>query len=174
MCPISWEIWNVKNNKLSLWFETLPITMTRKKCFWNEIKKFALLFNRLFLKAHLVGILQTQSQNVHESSHDPLDCKWLNCRRQFRSMDELVSHVNDHHVRVERPDIDYQCKWDGCPRKGKGFNARFVPTKTCVFCFYLYTKNAKLFISPTASALAMSHLPFKGLHASLILSFMHK
>ena len=53
-----------------------------------------------------------------------LDCKWLNCEQQFSCMDDLVMHVNDHHVRVERPDVEYQCKWGGCPRKGKGFNAR--------------------------------------------------
>lgn len=41
-------------------------------------------------------------------------------------MDDLVNHVNDQHVKVERPDVDYQCKWDGCPRRGKGFNARYV------------------------------------------------
>ncbi|CAG2208142.1 GLIS2 [Mytilus edulis] len=53
------------------------------------------------------------------------DCHWLKCDQTFSNMDDLVSHVNDHHVKVERPDVDYQCKWDGCPRKGKGFNARY-------------------------------------------------
>jgi zinc finger protein GLIS2 len=50
--------------------------------------------------------------------------RWLKCDQKFTNMDDLVNHVNDYHVKVERPDVDYQCKWDGCPRKGKGFNAR--------------------------------------------------
>ncbi|XP_060063524.1 zinc finger protein GLIS2-like [Ylistrum balloti] len=52
-------------------------------------------------------------------------CRWVGCDRKFILLDDLVNHVNDSHVKVERPDIDYQCKWDGCPRKGKGFNARY-------------------------------------------------
>ncbi|KAL4230525.1 Zinc finger protein glis2 [Mactra antiquata] len=65
------------------------------------------------------------SSSSEKSSSCMLDCRWLNCNRQFTSLDELVLHVNDHHVRVERPDVEYQCKWGGCPRKGKGFNARY-------------------------------------------------
>lgn len=52
-------------------------------------------------------------------------CRWIHCDSKFLSMDDLVNHVNDQHVKVERPDVDYQCKWDGCPRRGKGFNARY-------------------------------------------------
>ena len=51
-------------------------------------------------------------------------CRWMRCERKFSTMEALVNHVNDQHVKVERPDVDYQCKWNGCPRKGKGFNAR--------------------------------------------------
>lgn len=78
--------------------------------------------------------LTTVCQELHSSStqnvlsyhgSDLLDCHWLNCDKQFVSMNELVLHVNDHHVHVERPDVEYQCKWEGCPRKGKGFNARY-------------------------------------------------
>lgn len=65
---------------------------------------------------------------VYAKSSSPTelyDCRWLKCDKNFLSMDDLVNHVNDYHVKVERPDVDYQCKWDGCPRKGKGFNARY-------------------------------------------------
>lgn len=53
-------------------------------------------------------------------------CRWMHCDNKFLNMDDLVNHVNDQHVKVERPDVDYQCKWEGCPRRGKGFNARLV------------------------------------------------
>ncbi|XP_041357196.1 zinc finger protein GLIS3-like [Gigantopelta aegis] len=53
------------------------------------------------------------------------ECLWMRCGQTFYNIDALVVHVNDDHVKVERPDIDYQCKWTGCPRLGKGFNARY-------------------------------------------------
>ncbi|XP_045206321.1 zinc finger protein GLIS2-like [Mercenaria mercenaria] len=52
-------------------------------------------------------------------------CKWINCEQQFSCMEEFVGHVNDQHARIERPDLEYRCKWAGCQRKGKGFNARY-------------------------------------------------
>ena len=36
----------------------------------------------------------------------------------------VVTHVNERHVKIERPDVEYQCRWEGCPRRGRGFNAR--------------------------------------------------
>ncbi|KAK3100683.1 hypothetical protein FSP39_023748 [Pinctada imbricata] len=59
-----------------------------------------------------------------EESNDLHRCRWMNCERRFMYMEDLVNHVNDQHVKLERPDVDYQCKWDDCPRRGKGFNAR--------------------------------------------------
>ena len=39
---------------------------------------------------------------------------------------ELVAHVNERHVKIERPDVEYQCRWEGCPRRRRGFKARCV------------------------------------------------
>lgn len=71
------------------------------------------------------GLSVQESKQLSPWSSESHLCHWLNCDKQFPSMEDLVQHVNDHHVRVERPDVDYQCKWGGCPRKGKGFNARY-------------------------------------------------
>lgn len=68
---------------------------------------------------------QQEQENVGLQNRAVHDCHWLNCQETFRSMDDLVNHVNDYHVKVERPDVDYQCKWKNCPRRGKGFNARY-------------------------------------------------
>ena len=57
------------------------------------------------------------------TSSELLQCRWLQCTAKFINLDDLVSHVNDAHVRAER-DVDYKCYWNDCPRKGKGFNAR--------------------------------------------------
>ncbi|XP_059147341.1 zinc finger protein GLI4-like [Physella acuta] len=54
-----------------------------------------------------------------------LTCRWKTCGQSFPTQKTLSLHVNDDHVRIERPDLDFQCHWQGCPRKGRGFNARY-------------------------------------------------
>nr|XP_054756097.1 zinc finger protein 410-like [Lytechinus pictus] len=53
-----------------------------------------------------------------------LVCKWASCYQRFNRLEELVYHVNERHVRLEK-DTEYCCRWEGCQRKGKGFNARY-------------------------------------------------
>ena len=50
-------------------------------------------------------------------------CKWLGCSEQFLSLQEMVTHIHDTHVRLEN-DL-YFCCWENCYRQGKGFNARY-------------------------------------------------
>ena len=57
------------------------------------------------------------------STVESLECRWQQCSQMFSCLDQLVNHVNVAHVRVER-DIEYTCRWQGCPRNGRGFNAR--------------------------------------------------
>lgn len=47
------------------------------------------------------------------------------CHQFFDSLQELVDHINDFHVRPEK-DSGYCCQWEGCARNGRGFNARHV------------------------------------------------
>ncbi|XP_068607479.1 zinc finger protein GLIS2-like [Brachionichthys hirsutus] len=53
-----------------------------------------------------------------------LTCRWMKCRLRFDSLQDLVDHINDFHVKPER-DSGYCCKWEGCARNGRGFNARY-------------------------------------------------
>ncbi|KAJ3601698.1 hypothetical protein NHX12_032665 [Muraenolepis orangiensis] len=46
------------------------------------------------------------------------------CHLLFDSLQDLVDHVNDFHVKPER-DSGYCCHWEGCARNGRGFNARY-------------------------------------------------
>lgn len=50
-------------------------------------------------------------------------CKWDNCCEHFLSLEDLVAHVNEYHIRTEAS--EYSCLWQGCARNGKGFNARY-------------------------------------------------
>ncbi|TRY97283.1 hypothetical protein DNTS_020577 [Danionella cerebrum] len=58
------------------------------------------------------------------SSDEQLACHWRKCRLLFDSLQDLVDHVNDFHVKPEK-DSGYCCQWEGCARKGRGFNARY-------------------------------------------------
>ncbi|XP_073504351.1 zinc finger protein GLIS2 isoform X2 [Phyllobates terribilis] len=53
-----------------------------------------------------------------------LVCQWAKCNRLFELLQELVDHVNDFHVKPEK-DAGYCCHWEGCARRGRGFNARY-------------------------------------------------
>lgn len=51
------------------------------------------------------------------------------CHQLFHSLQDLVDHINDFHVKPEK-DSGYCCQWEGCVRNGRGFNARYVDTVT--------------------------------------------
>ncbi|KAM6156043.1 zinc finger protein GLIS2 [Rhynchocyon petersi] len=53
-----------------------------------------------------------------------LVCRWAKCNQLFELLQDLVDHVNDHHVKPEK-DAGYCCHWEGCARHGRGFNARY-------------------------------------------------
>ncbi|XP_017291427.1 zinc finger protein GLIS2b [Kryptolebias marmoratus] len=58
------------------------------------------------------------------SADEQLACRWKKCHLLFDSLQDLVDHVNDFHVKPEK-DSGYCCHWEGCARKGRGFNARY-------------------------------------------------
>nr|XP_020476486.1 zinc finger protein GLIS2-like [Monopterus albus] len=58
------------------------------------------------------------------SPHGQLACRWMKCHLLFDSLQDLVDHINDFHVKPEK-DSGYCCQWEGCARNGRGFNARY-------------------------------------------------
>ncbi|XP_013871274.1 zinc finger protein GLIS2 [Austrofundulus limnaeus] len=58
------------------------------------------------------------------SADGQLVCQWKKCHLQFDSLQDLVDHINDFHVKPEK-DSGYCCQWEGCARNGRGFNARY-------------------------------------------------
>ncbi|TRY97828.1 hypothetical protein DNTS_014962 [Danionella cerebrum] len=58
------------------------------------------------------------------SGDEQLACRWLKCHLLFENLQDLVDHVNDAHVKPEK-NSGYCCHWEGCARKGRGFNARY-------------------------------------------------
>ncbi|TSK67249.1 Zinc finger protein GLIS2 [Bagarius yarrelli] len=58
-----------------------------------------------------------------EPAEEQLACRWLRCHLLFECLQDLVDHVTESHVKPERSS-GYCCHWEGCARKGRGFNAR--------------------------------------------------
>ncbi|ELU09584.1 hypothetical protein CAPTEDRAFT_166140 [Capitella teleta] len=79
---------------------------------------------RIASKGHLMSQVSPRLKVEEGSSSAYLECKWTDCHDKFPALDELVNHINDAHVRAER-DAEYKCLWRNCPRKGRGFNARY-------------------------------------------------
>ncbi|XP_055920920.1 zinc finger protein GLIS2 homolog [Eupeodes corollae] len=67
---------------------------------------------------------------VKEKDHDSsaceneLICCWTDCGRIFESLELLAAHVTQIHA-IASLDGLYYCKWEGCSRTSKGFNARY-------------------------------------------------
>ncbi|XP_053472427.1 zinc finger protein GLIS2 [Ictalurus furcatus] len=59
-----------------------------------------------------------------EPAEEQLACRWLRCHLLFECLQDLVDHVTESHVKPERSS-GYCCHWEGCARKGRGFNARY-------------------------------------------------
>lgn len=62
-------------------------------------------------------------ESTHSSS-SPKPHLFSRCHLLFDSLQELVDHINDFHVKPEK-DSGYCCQWEGCARNGRGFNARY-------------------------------------------------
>ncbi|XP_054615297.1 zinc finger protein GLIS2b [Dunckerocampus dactyliophorus] len=71
-----------------------------------------------------IGQMSDKRASPDLSADEQLACRWKKCRLLFDSLQDLVDHVNDFHVKPEK-DSGYCCHWEGCARKGRGFNARY-------------------------------------------------
>ncbi|KAH8331572.1 hypothetical protein KR074_006515 [Drosophila pseudoananassae] len=60
-------------------------------------------------------------------------CNWLECDRIFDTLEALAQHVTQRHAVASLTDGLYYCRWRGCQRSDRGFNARYkmlVHTRT--------------------------------------------
>ncbi|XP_071951605.1 uncharacterized protein [Antedon mediterranea] len=63
-------------------------------------------------------------QLTHNHVIEVLSCDWLNCFLKFTTQEDLVNHVNQCHILLDNA-TGYCCKWVGCTRNGKKFNAKY-------------------------------------------------
>ncbi|XP_061830166.1 zinc finger protein GLIS2b [Nerophis lumbriciformis] len=71
-----------------------------------------------------IGQMSDKRASPDLSADEQLACHWKKCHLLFDSLQDLVDHVNDFHVKPEK-DSGYCCHWEGCARNGRGFNARY-------------------------------------------------
>ncbi|XP_017008445.2 zinc finger protein GLIS2 homolog [Drosophila takahashii] len=60
-------------------------------------------------------------------------CNWIECDRVFDTLEALAQHVTQRHAIASLTDGLYYCRWRGCQRSERGFNARYkmlVHTRT--------------------------------------------
>ncbi|XP_076023433.1 zinc finger protein GLIS2 [Genypterus blacodes] len=77
-----------------------------------------------FPSSVFIGQHREQRASPEPSLDGQLTCRWMKCHLLFDSLQDLVDHINDYHVKPEK-DCGYCCKWEGCARNGRGFNARY-------------------------------------------------
>ncbi|XP_075164823.1 sugarbabe isoform X2 [Haematobia irritans] len=65
------------------------------------------------------------SANSSPSSNSDFVCDWIDCGRYFESLEFLAIHVTQIHAVASVTDGLYYCRWSGCHRTQKGFNARY-------------------------------------------------
>ncbi|XP_037827890.1 zinc finger protein GLIS2 homolog [Lucilia sericata] len=78
---------------------------------------------------------QQQQQQLHNdtpssgtsspTSHNEFICDWIDCGRYFDSLELLAHHVTLIHAVASLTDGLYYCRWSGCQRTERGFNARY-------------------------------------------------
>ncbi|XP_013099675.1 zinc finger protein GLIS2 homolog isoform X2 [Stomoxys calcitrans] len=59
------------------------------------------------------------------SSNNDFVCDWVDCGRYFESLEFLAIHVTQIHAVASIIDGLYYCRWAGCHRTQRGFNARY-------------------------------------------------
>ncbi|TKS68597.1 Zinc finger protein GLIS2 GLI-similar 2 [Collichthys lucidus] len=77
-----------------------------------------------FPSSMFIGQNREKQVSPEPSLDGQLACRWIKCHLLFDSLQDLVDHINDFHVKPEK-DSGYCCQWEGCARNGRGFNARY-------------------------------------------------
>lgn len=77
-----------------------------------------------FPSSMFIGQHREKQFSPEPSLEGQLACRWMKCHLLFDSLQDLVDHINDFHVKPEK-DSGYCCQWEGCARNGRGFNARY-------------------------------------------------
>ncbi|XP_017837532.1 zinc finger protein GLIS2 homolog isoform X2 [Drosophila busckii] len=91
----------------------------------------------------------TESGSEHSSSSEAdFTCNWQECGSCFESLESLAQHVTLRHAVASLLDGLYYCRWHGCQRSERGFNARYkmlvhvrTHTKEKPHCCHLCDKS---------------------------------
>lgn len=89
-----------------------------------EGTKYVLLI--IFLvKGGKSAFLCTDCKHQTAPNRQILEFVLQGCNSKHVNQDDLINHVNVSHIKCEK-DEEYICQWEDCPRKGKGFSARYA------------------------------------------------
>ncbi|XP_068145946.1 zinc finger protein GLIS2 homolog [Drosophila tropicalis] len=118
-------------------FPTPPITPPRPALFDANSPTANLRTQSVIMKVQSpsISISPEEDSNSNSSSSECSDfiCNWLECGRIFETLEALAQHVTQRHAIASLSDGLYYCRWQGCQRSERGFNARYkmlVHTRT--------------------------------------------
>lgn len=52
------------------------------------------------------------------------NCHWRECGMEFGTQEELVKHINNDHIHINKK--SFVCRWDDCSREEKPFKAQYM------------------------------------------------
>lgn len=76
---------------------------------------------------HVMSNLNLSNKSLNDSTNSDFEeilCKWEKCYKNFNTLEELSAHVSQVHATSGLKGL-YYCKWEGCSRMDRGFNARY-------------------------------------------------
>lgn len=108
--------------------QVIPATDSEQHvCRWENCYRWVLVFFLYFLAFQL----SRTDNDVQWAPQEPKSNFTFNfSRRMFESLDKLANHVSMAHSSIGFNNL-YYCKWEGCQRSERGFNARY---KMLVHC----------------------------------------
>ncbi|XP_073828037.1 transcriptional activator cubitus interruptus isoform X2 [Musca autumnalis] len=69
------------------------------------------------------------SADTTDLKDEPLDfeetnCHWKDCEIEFGNLEDLVRHINNHHIQNNKK--TFVCRWENCSRGEKPFKAQYM------------------------------------------------
>ncbi|KAL0271344.1 UNVERIFIED_CONTAM: hypothetical protein PYX00_008461 [Menopon gallinae] len=80
-------------------------------------------------KNGVAGTETTKSPDCGDLKDEPADfietnCHWKDCSMEFPTQDDLVKHINNDHIHVNKK--SFICRWEDCSRDEKPFKAQYM------------------------------------------------
>lgn len=70
------------------------------------------------------GVADTTDLKDEPGDFIETNCHWRECGMEFGTQEELVKHINNDHIHINKK--SFVCRWDDCSREEKPFKAQYM------------------------------------------------